>query len=347
MNRAHLHARFKAAIAAATLATITAAALAATRTRPESPGARVAAWRREFTTAPDRTRAALVALGMDPDHAVVSGADGFRVIGCPRDVCIPDPTRGHRLRPLTHSVWYELPPYRWIAGADTPAVAAAVVAAGGRRVAGSEQVTNSWGCRGPEPDPSAPVRVLVAGDSLMQGILIGDAATPPARLAAALGPGASILNTGAFGYGPEQYGRSIEEYAPRFRPHDIIINLCRNDVDATDPADVARARRWLDRAAAYCAARGIRCLIVAVPRWAKHPDTGPRDPAAYPECLRPGPESPADWLDLARPLADAEPEITAGGYEHSRMYLSRLRDGHLDAPGAEVWGREVARWINR
>lgn len=346
MNRARLHARFKAAIIAATVGGIAAAALAATRTRPESPAARVATWRRAFATAPDRTRAALIALGMDPDHAVVSEANRFRVVGFSRDVCQADPIRGHRLRANTRSAWYELPPYRWIAGADVPAVAAAVAAAGGRRIGGSEQSTNSWGCRGPEPDPAARLRVLVIGDSFMQGILIGDRDTPPARLAAALGPGATVLNAGVYGYGPEQYLASIEEFTPRFQPHIVIIGLCCNDVDASDPGDVARRRDRLGRAAAYCAARGIACAVVAVPDFRRHPETD-RDPAAYPECLRPGPESPAAWIDLGPALAAADPEITPATRKQSRLYLNRLRDGHLDAPGAEVWAREVARWISR
>jgi hypothetical protein len=347
MNRARLHARFKAAILAATVGGVALiATLAAARTRPATPAARAADGRREFAAAPDRTRAALVALGMDPDHAVVSEANRFRVVGFSRDVCQADPIRGHRLRANTRSAWYELPPYRWIAGADVPTVAAAVAAAGGRRIGGSEQSTNSWGCRGPEPDPAARLRVLVIGDSFMQGILIGDRDTPPARLAAALGPGAAVLNTGVYGYGPEQYLASIEEFAPRFRPHVVIVSLCCNDVDASDPGDVARRRDCLDRAAAYCAARGIDCAVVAVPDFRRYPETD-RDPAEYPECLRPGPESPAAWIDLGPALAAADPSITPATRKQSRLYLNRLRDGHLDAPGARVWGREVARWISR
>ena len=83
---------------------------------------------------------------------------------------------------------------------DDPAIIAAGQAAGSVLVPQSVQTTNSWGCRGPEPDLDAPVRGLVLGDSMMQGLLVGDDETPSAclqpDLSAALGRRVSVLNAG-------------------------------------------------------------------------------------------------------------------------------------------------------
>ena len=111
-----------------------------------------------------------------------------------------------------------------------------------RVVPKSVQTTNSWGCRGPEPDTTAPVRVIVLGDSMMQGPLVGDSETPPARLQAhlsqALGSPVSVLNTGHMGYSVEQYDQTLRAFGDRFRPHYVVISICGNDFgDRDDPAN--------------------------------------------------------------------------------------------------------------
>ena len=87
--------------------------------------------------------------------------------------------------------------------------------AGGVVVPESVQTTNSWGCRGPEPDLTAPVRVLVLGDSMMQGALVGDQDTPPARLEGYL---ARALDTPRLGseHGPHRlFARAVRSNPPR------------------------------------------------------------------------------------------------------------------------------------
>ncbi len=129
----------------------------------------------------------LKAARMDPDTAVIrwGNLDGTLVLSS--DVVEPDDAgRSYRFKPFVRSVWFV---GLSIQGAlcqfqvlDTPEAATACAAAGGRRVPGSVQTTNSWGCRGPEPDTRAAFRGIVLGDSVMQGALVGDDQTPPACL---------------------------------------------------------------------------------------------------------------------------------------------------------------------
>jgi lysophospholipase L1-like esterase len=176
---------------------------------------------------------------------------------------------------------------------------------------------------------------------LMQGFLLADDQTPPARLQAALGgPGlCSVLNVGVLGYSPAQYYHSVVEYAPRFAPHAVVVSLCCNDVDPRDAEDVARQRRWLAATVATCADRQIPCLVVATPDATRY--LGERDRRPYPECLRDGVPAPARWLDLTPAFRAAEPDVTT--WEHSGLFFSRLLDGHMSPKGADLWAHEVAR----
>ena len=130
---------------------------------------------------------------------------------------------------------------------DEPEVTKPARRAGGTVVPQSLQTTNSWGCRGPEPDPTAPVRVLVLGDSMMQGALVGDSDTPPAKLESHLGQAletrVSVLNTGHIGYSLEQYDQTLRALGDRFEPHFVVISVCENDFgDLNDPAAGPRRR---------------------------------------------------------------------------------------------------------
>lgn len=122
---------------------------------------------------------------LDPDSGVLRWGNYDRILLLPATVFLPDDHgRSYRLRPNTRSIWlrnFDLP--RGLAGfflmPDTPELPRMIEGTGARIVPGSTQTTNSWGCRGPEPDLSAPVRGLILGDSNMQGLFIGDADTPP------------------------------------------------------------------------------------------------------------------------------------------------------------------------
>ena len=66
---------------------------------------------------------------------------------------------------------------------DGPELAEVLRGTTGIPVETSRQTTNTWGLRGPEPEPDAPLRGLVLGDSYMQGMFVGDDAAPPECLA--------------------------------------------------------------------------------------------------------------------------------------------------------------------
>src|SRR5262249_4333618 len=116
---------------------------------------------------------------------------------------------------------------------DTPEVRRLAADAGADIIPGRSQTTNSWGFRGGEPDPSAPVRGIVLGDSFMQGFMVGDDDTPPEQLrrflAAEMGVNVSVLNTGTLGYCPEHYYYTLVECAKRFPPQFVVVGLYSND----------------------------------------------------------------------------------------------------------------------
>ena len=150
-----------------------------------------------------------------------------------------DHGRSYRFRPNTRSIWLRQitlrgGPFAMFQVPDTPAHRAAARAAGAIADERSVQNTNSWGLRGAEPNPSAPVRGIVLGDSFMQGMFNGDADTPPLLLEqflqAAWKVPVSILNTGHIGYSPEQYYYSLLEYGDQFRPDFVVVSVCPNDL---------------------------------------------------------------------------------------------------------------------
>jgi len=213
-------------------------------------------------------------VGMDAKSAVIRWGNVNRSIVLSSAVFEPDDDRSYRLKPAVRSVWviglsfqkslamFLIP--------DTPEARDSAERAGGRVVANSVQTTNSWGCRGPEPDPAASVRILVLGDSMMQGMLVGDSQTPPARLQAhlssALEAPVSVLNTGHIGYSPEQYDQTLRAFGDRFRPHFVVISIVNNDFgDLDDPASWAEGEYWIDRIAQLCNNRRWEFLLVPSP----------------------------------------------------------------------------------
>ena len=168
-----------------------------------------------------KTQALFRAAGMAPDQAVIRWGNYDMTLVMSGGVIAPvDSGRQYGLRPGVRSIWirqtgafdlvacmFQFP--------NTPEVRRLAALAGAEIISGPSQTTNSWGCRGPEPDLNAPVRGIVLGDSFMQGFLIGDQETPPEQLRqllrAEIGSDVSILNTGTFGYGPEHYYYTLVE----------------------------------------------------------------------------------------------------------------------------------------
>ncbi len=216
----------------------------------------------------------LRAAGMDARAAVVRWGNVDQSIVLSSAVFEPDDERSYRLKPGVRSVWVVGLSFQKALAMflipDTPETREAAGLAGGRVVPESVQTTNSWGCRGPEPDLTAPVRVMVLGDSMMQGTLVGDSETPPARLqahlAAVLAAPVSVLNTGHVGYSPEQYDAALRTFADRFRPQFVVVGITDNDFgDLYGQPDWSEAEYWIDRIADFCSQRSLEFLFVPAP----------------------------------------------------------------------------------
>ena len=126
--------------------------------------------------------------GNDPETGVLRWGNFSGTFLLPSTVFLSDDTgRSYRLRPNTRSVWLrnltiQRIPLTFFLVPDGPDLGEAMRGTTAVRVEGSVQTTNSWGLRGPEPEPSAPLRGIVLGDSFMQGLFIGDEQTPPEYL---------------------------------------------------------------------------------------------------------------------------------------------------------------------
>jgi hypothetical protein len=295
---------------------------------------------------------------MDPDTAVIRWGNFGGTLVLSSDVFEPDDAgRSYRLRPRVRSIWLI---GLSLSGAacqfqvlDTPEAREAGATAGGHLVPGSVQTTNSWGCRGPEPDTSAPLRAIVLGDSVIQGVLVGDDQAPPAclerELAGRTGLRVSVLNAGVLGYSPEQYFHTLERFAERMSPHVVVVGLCGNDFGNWNvPADVQESCYWLERIAEYCRTRQIPYLIVPAP--AEDNLLGPR-----PESLHFSRVSHLLQLGGTRYFYPLE----AFTDEDMRLRLQLRKEGQPDSPsplfnrrllgdnhfsplGCALWGKVVA-----
>ncbi len=243
---------------------------------------------------------------------------------------------------------------------DRPELPSVMAGTRARVVPGSAQTTNSWGCRGPEPDTSAPIRGIVLGDSNMQGYFVGDDETPPVflgrELESRLGVRASILNTGVLGYSPEQYYFSLIEYAERLKPHFVVVTLCVNDFgDVADViagrGDYAEAKYWLDKIDDHCRPRGIMTITAPVP----YDDqvTGLRRGGNFPGQADNLVRSSSPFYCFAiEELIDELLRLRAAETAQGRRMISpnplynlHLGDHHFTPRGAEVWGRAVGRRV--
>ncbi len=239
----------------------------------------------------------------------------------------------------------------------SPDVLRAAEAAGARTVAGTEQLTNSWGCRGPEPDLEAPVRGLVLGDSFMQGYFVGDADTPPEclrrSLEAVLGERVSILNTGVLGYGPEHEYHALREYAERFRPQFVVVATFVNDFGEEKDVvqgggDWVEPAYWLDKIQEYCRSKGIVCLFAPVP-W-EGQITGARNSGDYPGRVATVTHAIGPFFCDATDTFVSEHLVIRREHERAGrqmpvrtpLYNGDLGDGHFSPRGCALWGRLVA-----
>ena len=299
----------------------------------------------------------LRAAGMDAGSAVIRWGNVDRAILLSSAVFEPDDKRAYRLKPGVRSVWVIGLSFRdslaMFLIPDTPQARELAARVGGVVVPESVQTTNSWGCRGAEPDTAAPVRVLVLGDSMMQGSLVSDADTPPAKLEASLSNAlktrVSVLNTGHIGYSPEQYEQTLRELGERFRPHYVVISIYHNDFgDLSDPANWAEGEYWLDRIVELCMRKGWHFLLV--PAADEFALFGPRNVEGYQSQLsRIIKISSAKYVDTLVPFSDAllrikndaaRANVTVG----NPLYNLHLRgDGHYSPLGADLWARAVAR----
>jgi hypothetical protein len=299
----------------------------------------------------------LKTVGMDATSAVIRWGNINRPIVLSSAVFEPDDERSYRLKPGVRSIWVIGLSLRDSAGMflvpDTPEARQSAARAGGRPVPSSVQTTNSWGCRGPEPDPNAPVRVLVLGDSMMQGMLVGDDETPPARLQAhlssALQAPVSVLNTGHVGYSPEQYDQTLRAFGDRFGPHLVILSIIANDIDRLDdPASWAEAEFAIDQIDERCRMRGWKLLVVPTPEALTL--LGRRDFTRFPGPLSRIFKHGGDgYVDPMESLVDGfirarNDELRRDtGSENPLFNFHLLGDRHFSPLGSDLWARVVAR----
>ena len=108
----------------------------------------------------------------------------------------------------------------------------------------------------------------------MQGLFVGDEQTPSEclkrHLSRDLKARVEVLNTGHLGYSPEQEYYTLREYADRFRPRFVVLNLFANDFgdlfEVLDgKGDWEEGKYWLGQITQFCRTRGLICLTVPAP----------------------------------------------------------------------------------
>jgi hypothetical protein len=311
-------------------------------------------------------RRVLEASGMAPGDAYVRWANVDGTVMLSSKVFeVDDSGRAYRFRPNTKSLWTSSQVLtRGLAGffllPDTPEVRSALVRAKVEILPESFQSTNSWGCRGPEPDPGAKARVLVVGDSFMQGMLVADDQTPPACLARTLreawGESVSVLNTGHIGYSPEQYYYTLCEYFERFRPHFIVVSVYPNDFgNSLDVVDGGgdywdEGMYWINAIESFCTSRSVHCLLVPVPLEVQVTSLGQQ--GHYPGRLSDRSALGSySYLNPVGAFTDEHLRLVREGRAigkrpgTSPLFNGHLKDAHFSAKGSAIWAREVGRRI--
>lgn len=86
---------------------------------------------------------------------------------------------------------------------------------------------NSWGFRGPEPDPGAATRLLLLGDSQVEAVSIHDHHGAPGpqleRHLRGRGVDARVVSMAAAGWGTDQQLLALQHYFARLRPHAVLL----------------------------------------------------------------------------------------------------------------------------
>lgn len=315
-----------------------------------------------YREADPKMRGLLDALGMDPERALLRWGNYHLTLILPSAVFEPDERRSYRMRPNQRAVWLKpiaLP--RGLSGfflaPDRPDLPKLIEGTGAYIVPGSLQTTNSWGCRGPEPDPTAPLRGLILGDSNVQGLFIGDDETPPEclrrELERNLKTRVSILNTGHLGYSPEQYFHTLEEYADRFKPHFIVMSFCANDFGDGGAAfhglgDWSEGAHWIGEIRHFCMVRNMLCIFNAIP--SESQVTALRLDGHFPGQVTNATLFSSfhysypieDFIDEHLRLTN-DGQRRGGPTSTSPLYNVQLGDLHFSPKGAEVWGRALGR----
>jgi hypothetical protein len=321
-------------------------------------------YRTKFASLRPEMQAFFRAASMGPDQAEFRWANYDMTLVLSSQVFTRvDNGRQYQLLPGVRSIWFRLADALDIdicilQFPDTPEVRRLAPPAGAEFIPGAIQTTNSWGCRGAEPNMQTPIRGIVLGDSFMQGYLVGDDDTPPERLRQNLkteiGADVAILNTGTLGYCPEHYYYTLREFADRFQPRFVVVGLYSNDFG--EDADVlkgngdwAEERHWLDLILRHCRARGITCLFAPVP--CEGQLAGPRNQGHYPgQVSNITSLSGRLFCDSADAFIEEDLRVRTrtnprgtnmNGRSH--LYNGHLGDGHLSAAGADLWGKVVAR----
>jgi hypothetical protein len=323
-----------------------------------------ALYRESFAALTPDQKTFLQVAGMGPNEAVIRwGNYDMTFVLSSKVFARDDDGRYYRLLPNVRSVWcrqisvFGLDTCQFLVP-ETPEVLRAAEKAGATVVPGTAQTTNSWGCRGPEPDPSAPVRGLVLGDSFMQGYFVADNETPPECLRrcleARIRAKVSILNTGHLAYSPEHYYRTLCSFADRFRPGFVVLAFFVNDFG--DEAAVLRGEGdwnegiyWFEKILQYCRSRGILCLLVPVPDQSQL--IGTRNPGHYPDQVANSTRvSSSLFCDPTDGFVNENLRLTAqhrragrGMSAQSLLYNGHLGDCHLSPLGSALWGRIVAQ----
>ncbi len=301
--------------------------------------------------------------GSDPDAGLLRWGNYDQTLLLPSTVFEPDDAgRSYRLRPNTRSIWVRNispkgAPLTFLIVPDRPELPKVLEGSGGIIVETSVQTTNSWGLRGPEPDPSAPLRGIVLGDSFMQGMFIDDDHTPPRCLERQLEEhekaSVSILNTGCLGYSPEQYYYALVAFADRFKPRFVVLSVFANDFGDADKVargvgDWDEGRYWLSEIQQFCRTRGYILLVVSAP--IENQMNGRRFAGYYPGSISNILEAPSEsYLDPTDDFVDRniasilEADRAGRRPQGSPLYNAPIGDAHFSPAGAEVWAEAVGR----
>jgi hypothetical protein len=302
--------------------------------------------------------------GLDPEHGLLRWGNFQKTLLLPSTVFEADEAgRSYRLRPGARSIWLRNVTLKtgvlmFFLVPDGSGLADAIKGTAAIPVETSRQSTNSWGLRGPEPDPHAPLRGIVLGDSFMQGMFIGDDVTPPEclrrYLEAHLKTKVSILNTGVLGYSLEQYHAALVTFMDRFRPHFVVVSLFTNDfgddheVPSKGLGDWDEGKFWLDGIAQLCRSHNWTHLFVPVP-YVPHL-LGQRKAGYYPGRVSNILEvNSTMFLDPAEDFINSHLALVIEGERRghrpaeSPLFNGEIGDGHFSARGSELWAESVGR----